>query len=182
MSITTNKVNKMSCNIPCKLESMKQHAESLGSVQGEELICRGGFEMHFRNSKLKRSIIKSSDLENGSLSFWRAGKSVGDEKFNIAVEKIYKNRPMKNGQVQELICVCYIKTLELREISFPEIGRVLCIIDDCSTDSGGTSFDLAHCVVKKCEKVSNFKMGDRIFEDTVNLLYKKLKNNMFKYE
>ena len=165
----------MTCKIPCEVELVCFHSNSLGVVKNDEQICRFGlYPMHYNSKdKLQKSIIRNSDLKTGKLSVWRADRE--DKNFIQIIEKNKKLIPI-DQRIREILCP---KAIEIREISIDPIGKVLCVVDDCKIDSIG-NFDLDHCIIQPCQQSfgKNFeRLDDVSFRDIRNKLLLVFKRN-----
>lgn len=124
--------------------------------------------MHYKRGKPTKSVIRKGDLLHGSLSFWRSGND--EEEFTAAKAKIELNKP-QGHTLKHLFCP---KAIEIRQISLPNRGRIMCVIDDCTTDNCGGS-DPKHCGVKLCDAYRIDEPEEEICIEARNQLYLVLK-------
>ena len=171
----------MICDNPCNFEKTKQHSKSETLIENDEKVCRFGFfPMHYNmNGMVQKSLIKSSDLKRGKLSFWRLKTLNEQQNLKRLIDKISVNIP--ENQILKAIFCPFV--LEIRAIA-NETGRVFCVIDDCATGDSGL-FDVDHCVVQPCKVQfgENFELlNDANFQIIRNKLFDILEESSLQFE
>lgn len=155
----------------CEREAVSLGPPSAGSVQDEEIICRGHYQMPDKRPGRplrKLSIIKETDLLNGELSVWRASR-LCNSTVDDAVGILHQHGPT-GGSLWKVygITANRLRTLDLSEIN---LNRAFCVLDDTRCDDQGGRHAL-HAVIAICRLVGQAidAVDDPIFQQIKTIL------------
>ena len=133
----------------CPLEAVQQDSRSVGAVEDAEIILRAAYDpLHFKKGKLQSSIVRATDLFDGTLSVWRVSEKA---EFTLAdgVAACGERGPV--GQTLREVRGLVVK--EVRDARRPEMtGRIFCVIDETDTDMCGGSHP-AHAHIRICATI-----------------------------
>lgn len=150
------------CLAACPREIVSSGPPSPGPVADDEYLCRAAFGMHVKGIKLKKSVIRRTDVENGELSVWRV-PDLDPIGLSALAGKV---PPPLDDALDRFLAV---QAREIRDLEGPDQGsRAFSVIDDTRTDNVGGR-DSQHAALAPCH---GWDLADPIvLDDLVNRLY-----------
>ncbi len=150
------------CLAGCPREIVSAGPPSPGPVADSEYLCRAAFGMHVKGIKLKKSVIRRTDVESGELSVWRV-PDLDPIGLSALAAKV---PPPLDDALDRFLAV---QAREIRDLQGPDQGsRAFSVIDDTRTDNAGGR-DSQHAALAPCK---GWDLADPIvLDDLVNRLY-----------
>lgn len=153
---------KVSCSGDCPFESIQMDGRSPGPVENDEIVVRSSNDpRHYsKTGKLSPSIIRASDLFNGTLSVWRAseksGLSVAGVSIQVQADCDAQNAKEPNPKKRQSVKALHpLKVADIRAMRTEDkSSRLFCVIDECETDDNG-GFHRAHAHIRLCHNVKD---------------------------
>lgn len=163
----------MACSSGCYDEALHFQEASPGPVLDSEDLCRGGYgpNMHYnKTGAIRRSLLRNSDLQNGSLSVWRTPHDDATTQEIEDLRIVLEEGPP--GQVLwDIFAAQASEIRSLRVTIAPEV-QAFHAYDDCRTDSSGGT-NPRHAVLAIC---SYFEPGSLAVDDT---LFVEIRDKLF---